>query len=153
MEYGATKDYNRLKNNNGPWGQTGYKMKNLIVMATVLFGAWVAQAAVQDWAPVTTVVVDGQTLLADRNHMTAYVFDVDTANTSNCYNGCAKAWPPVLVQAGEKVQAPFGVTARKDGTQQLTFNSRPIYLYEGDEASGDINGDGLNNVWHIIPVQ
>lgn len=128
-------------------------MKQVLLMLTLAVSGINAQAAVQDLAPVTTVVVDGQTLLADRNHMTAYVFDVDDVGVSKCYGGCEKAWPPILVKANEKVLAPFGVHTRKDGTLQLTFNSRPIYLYVGDSAPGETNGDGLQGVWHVIPVQ
>src|SRR5476651_836920 len=31
--------------------------------------------------------------MTDFQGMTVYTFDKDTAGVSNCYNGCAKAWP------------------------------------------------------------
>src|SRR5579871_4774679 len=32
--------------------------------------------------------------MTDFQGMTLYTFDKDTQGVSNCYNGCAKAWPP-----------------------------------------------------------
>jgi predicted lipoprotein with Yx(FWY)xxD motif len=127
-------------------------MKSFTSLATIFLVSTIAHADLRDNAPVTLVQVNGQQLLADRNQMTAYVFDSDAPGVSNCYKACAKAWPPILLAAGEQVQAPFALTTRTDGSQQLTFNNSPIYLYVGDEAPGDITGDGLGNVWHIIPV-
>ena len=49
--------------------------------------------------------------------------------------------------------ANLGVTTRKDGSQQLTHKGKPIYLFAGDGAPGDINGDGLGGVWHIVEKQ
>lgn len=33
----------------------------------------------------------------DSKGMTLYVFDKDKADQSDCYEDCAKAWPPFLV--------------------------------------------------------
>jgi len=33
-------------------------------------------------------------MLADADGRTLYTFDKDAANKSNCYGGCAAAWPP-----------------------------------------------------------
>ena len=34
--------------------------------------------------------------LADGKGMTLYMFTKDTKDTSNCYDKCAQAWPPLL---------------------------------------------------------
>lgn len=79
-------------------------------------------AAYGQTTPLTIVdLADGTKILADARGMTVYLFDLDV-----------------------------GITVRKDGTQQLTFNDKPIYFYVSDGAQGDINGDGLGGVWHII---
>jgi predicted lipoprotein with Yx(FWY)xxD motif len=103
-------------------------------------------------SPTSTVSVDGKEILTNAAGLTVYTFDPDTGTTSTCYTGCAKAWPPVLLPAGETVAAPLGVTIRTDGAQQITYNGHPIYLFIGDSKSGDINGDGDDGVWHIIAV-
>ena len=108
--------------------------------------------AVADVGPLTEVSVDGQNILADQNRLTVYVFDRDTLNLSNCYNACAKAWPPVLVAEDTVLDAPLAFTVRKDGEHQLTINGKPLYRYAGDEAPGEINGDGLGGIWHIVPA-
>jgi len=35
-------------------------------------------------------------VLVDDKGMTLYLFTRDGVNASNCYDGCAKAWPPFL---------------------------------------------------------
>lgn len=102
-------------------------------------------------APVTTVVVNGQQILADRNGMSVYTFDVDVTAESKCYDNCAVQWPPVLLQANEVVAPPFDTTVRKDGSLQLTINGKPLYLFFLDKVSGDIKGDNVGNVWHLVP--
>jgi predicted lipoprotein with Yx(FWY)xxD motif len=101
-------------------------------------------------APVTEIQVGGRKILADRHQMTAYVFDRDTAGVSTCYAACASAWPAIVLAAHENSEAPFGETTRKDGARQLTYEGRPMYLFFGDKKPGDINGDGLQGIWHLI---
>ena len=43
-------------------------------------------------APSTTL----GTFLVDGKGMTLYLYTKDTPNTSNCYDKCATAWPPLL---------------------------------------------------------
>src|SRR5512144_2799626 len=49
--------------------------------------------------------------LVDAKGMTLYLFLKDTPNTSNCYDACAKSWPPLLT-AGSPV-AGDGLDAAK----------------------------------------
>jgi predicted lipoprotein with Yx(FWY)xxD motif len=119
----------------------------LLVIAAPLTMAFAAPVV----APVTKVNVNGHDILADRNGMTAYVFDEDKTADSVCYGGCAKNWPPILLQASEQVTAPFSVSVRKDNARQINFNGHPIYRFAGDFKSGETKGDGLANTWHVIP--
>ena len=101
--------------------------------------------------PTSSLVLeDGREIVTDTKGLTMYVFDVDTGSESQCYDACAAAWPPLLIEAGQTVEAPLGTTIRKDGAVQVTLNGRPIYYFVGDGKPGDINGDGLQGVWHII---
>ena len=68
-----------------------------------------------------------------------YVFGADRGSTSRCYGVCAKAWPPLLTPAsplaGPGVQAkPLGMTKRKNGRLQVTYNGHPLYYYSGDKV-------------------
>lgn len=87
-------------------------------------------------------------LITTEEGLSTYTFDPDTGGVSTCYDGCARAWPPVLTTVREQA-APLGTTERKDGTLQLTYQGQPLYLYVGDAAPGDKTGDGLGGVWHL----
>lgn len=122
-------------------------MKNLIfaLVATLISATAFAQN------PLASVTLaDGRTIATDAKGLSIYTFDVDEPGVSNCYKGCAKAWPPVLVKSADGLQAPLAVTQRTDGTLQLTVNNQPVYLFVGDKNPGDITGDGLDDVWHLI---
>src|SRR4051794_40320232 len=88
------------------------------------------------------------TILTDGRGFTLYAFDADKGTTSNCSGACAAAWPPDTTtstdpQVGTGVtQSLLGQTTRADGTTQLTYAGRPLYLFKGDSAPGNTNGDG-----------
>ena len=93
--------------------------------------------------------------LVDDKGMTLYLFTKDTPNTSNCYDKCATAWPPLLTTgdpvAGEGVDAALlGTTNRTDGTVQVTYNGWPLYYYEKDKAPGDVIGQDVGGVWFVV---
>jgi predicted lipoprotein with Yx(FWY)xxD motif len=87
--------------------------------------------------------------ITDNSGMTVYTFDKDAAGKSMCYGSCAAAWPPVA--AGSM---PAGVesasVSREDGIQQATYKGRPLYRFAGDRKPGEMNGDKLQNVWHVV---
>jgi predicted lipoprotein with Yx(FWY)xxD motif len=114
-----------------------------------------------DPAPATSVSIADSpigSLLVDGTGRTLYVFDADEAETSNCYDACAAAWPPLLTastpSAGADVTAPdLGTTARHDGTEQVTYHGRPLYTFAGDHEPGDTNGHDLDEfgaTWHAV---
>ena len=94
--------------------------------------------------------------LADDKGMALYTYAKDTGATSTCEGGCAKAWPPLLVKdassvtEGDGVTGKVGVSARSDGTMQVTFNGVPIYYYAKDAKPGDTTGEGVGGVWFLI---
>lgn len=94
-------------------------------------------------------------ILADKEGLSLYTFNPDKANESTCYDGCAKTWPPVLVdqEQAASLTGVMGTAVRRDGSLQLTIDSRPVYLFIGDEKAGDINGEGLGGVWFVIDVK
>ena len=47
----------------------------------------------------------------------------------------------------------LGTTARSDGAKQATYGGHPLYLYEGDSAPSQINGEGLDDFgaeWYVL---
>jgi predicted lipoprotein with Yx(FWY)xxD motif len=108
-------------------------------------------------APVTDGVSAAQsdlgTILVDPDGFTLYVFTQDTDGESTCYEGCAALWPPVpgdTAISSDLDGSIFGTTSRTDGTEQLTVNGQPLYLYTPDASAGDVNGQGVGGVWFVV---
>ena len=92
--------------------------------------------------------------MTDFNGMTLYTFDKDTSGVSNCYNGCVKAWPVYTSGATAEKTLPENITVikRKDGTEQFAWKGMPLYYYVQDTKAGDITGDGVGGIWHIVKM-
>ena len=106
-------------------------------------------AALAQSAPATTADTSKGKAFVDGKGMTLYIFDHDTAGTSNCNNQCAVNWPPLMAAADAKPSGQWTVVTRKDGGKQWAYKGMPVYAFHKDEKPGDVTGDGVNNVWHI----
>jgi predicted lipoprotein with Yx(FWY)xxD motif len=87
-------------------------------------------------------------ILVNSNRRTLYLFKADVGAKSACAGACASAWPPLLATgkptAGSGLTASkLGTATRSDGTQQVTYNGHPLYLYIGDKKPGDVTGQGV----------
>lgn len=93
-------------------------------------------------------------VLADNQGLTLYTFTPDELNKSNCNAACAKAWPPALIDATDEklLSGVLGSIPREDGSHQLTVSGQPVYRFAGDQAVGDINGEGLNGIWFVLDL-
>lgn len=93
--------------------------------------------------------------LADEDGMTLYYFKNDVEGKSNCTDDCLANWPSVKA-ADYKApdgydQEDFGSIQREDnGDEQLTYKGYPLYYFAKDKAQGDVNGEGLKDVWYIV---
>jgi len=78
-----------------------------------------------------------------------------------CQGQCAVYWPPLLTskwpEAGPGVdQHALGITERPDGTYQVTYNGRPLYLFNNDAyiagitGTQSINGAGVDTPWGVF---
>ena len=53
--------------------------------------------------------------------------------------------------AGTGAQGTLLSTAMQtDGNSQVTYDGRPLYYFAGDTKPGDINGQGVGNVWFVL---
>jgi predicted lipoprotein with Yx(FWY)xxD motif len=96
--------------------------------------------------------------LVDSKGMTLYLFTKDSPGTSNCYGGCAAAWPPLLTSAAPSAGAGvtaslLGTTKRTDGSLQVTYNGWPLYTWVKDKAAGDTTGENVQGVWFVVTPQ
>jgi predicted lipoprotein with Yx(FWY)xxD motif len=92
---------------------------------------------------------------AGKDGRALYVFTVDAGTGSNCNDDCAASWPPLTatmaddVVAGAGVTGELGTVTRDDGSLQITLAGHPLYYFAGDKAAGDVNGQGVNDVWYL----
>jgi predicted lipoprotein with Yx(FWY)xxD motif len=123
-------------------------------------GAQVVTPATPAAAASGTTVMVGKdaslgSFLADDKGMSLYLYTKDTPNTSNCYDKCATAWPPLLTTGapvgGDGVDAAMlGTTKRTDGSTQVTYNGWPLYYFAKDTKAGDVTGQDVGSVWFLI---
>ena len=103
-----------------------------------------------------TISVEGTDLgaiLVDEDGNTLYLLTTDDQGASTCYDDCEANWPVLEgpVEAGDGVdEALLGETMRDDGTVQTTYNDWPLYYFAGDAQAGDINGQGVGDVWYVL---
>lgn len=93
--------------------------------------------------------------MTDKNGMTLYYFPKDNINQSNCTGQCVTAWPMyytdnVIVSSPLKKE-DFGSITREDGAKMTTYKGWPLYYYFQDKVAGDTLGEGVGNVWYIVP--
>jgi predicted lipoprotein with Yx(FWY)xxD motif len=129
---------------------TGVNFMDLVAPLAPWHGVWrpvSAKNGLEVAGPVavsTQKQADGSTVLAAGMFqgiagssglpIVVYSYSKDTKNHSNCTGTCALDWPPVLTsaaaQAGAGVsQSSLGKIRRSDGTEQLTFDGKPLYFY------------------------
>ena len=95
--------------------------------------------------------------LVDGMGKTLYVFENDADGKSTCNGACASTWPPLMV-TGDPVlgdgldKSLFTVITRDDGTKQVAVAGQPLYTYAPDTKAGDVNGQGVGNLWYAAGI-
>jgi predicted lipoprotein with Yx(FWY)xxD motif len=104
-------------------------------------------------AIVSVGTTEAGDVLVDAAGLSLYGFLDDADGEPTCEGACADAWPPILVDSAELPSGldadTFSVVERPDGTFQLKAGKWPLYLFAGDAAPGDINGQGSGDVWFL----
>lgn len=92
-------------------------------------------------------------VLADGTGRSLYFFALDGKGGSNCSGDCLGVWP--VFHTGELTLDPgldpddFGSMTRGDGAMQTTYKGWPLYYYASDTQQGQVNGDGINDLWYV----
>jgi predicted lipoprotein with Yx(FWY)xxD motif len=123
-------------------------MKTVKFLSVLAVAAAVATAAFAA-TPVKTVDSAKGKVLAGENGMTLYTFKKDTKGVSNCYDMCAKNWPPLMVSGDAKAEGAYSIVERKDGSKQWAKDGMPLYFWAKDTKTGDITGDGVGGNWDL----
>jgi predicted lipoprotein with Yx(FWY)xxD motif len=80
--------------------------------------------------------------------ITVYSFSKDTKRHSSCTSSCALVWPPLLTTGSPQVTTglpgrDLGAIVQSDGTHQVTFRGKPLYLYSNEQPCPDVQGNPL----------
>lgn len=116
-------------------------------------GPATTRGSIPPFVEVTVEMSEDGTHLVDAEGMALYRFTLDTDRTPTCLNACAEVWPAFYGDpvAGDGVDPDLlGNGERPDGSIQVTYGGLPLYYYSGDDAPGDINGHGFNDVWYLV---
>ncbi|KRB61496.1 hypothetical protein ASE04_21815 [Rhizobium sp. Root708] len=117
----------------------------------LLIASAVAAVATSAFAAEPVKVMDsakGKVLTGD-NGMTLYTFKKDSKGVSNCYDDCAKNWPPLMAASGAKAEGAYSLVDRKDGSKQWAKDGMPLYYWVKDKKMGDVTGDGVGGNWDV----
>jgi predicted lipoprotein with Yx(FWY)xxD motif len=94
--------------------------------------------------------------LTDAKGMSLYTFKKDAPGKSACTGDCIARWPVFytkkVVVSKKLDKQDFAVITRGDGIKQTTYKGRPLYYFANDVVAGDTNGEGVNNLWHLITL-
>lgn len=86
----------------------------------------------------------------DHQGMTLYTFKKDSSTKSECYEQCAKNWPPFKAEADAKPEGKWTVIERQDGTKQWAYDGKPLYTFIADKKAGDMTGDNkMDGAWKV----
>ncbi len=106
--------------------------------------------------PVQDAVAGAPAWVNPSSHRTLYFLDVDTATGGTCTQaaaGCLSIWPPFAPVAGSTATQNMTIITRSDGTgQQWAYQGHPLYMYAGDSAADQANGEGIpdfGGTWHV----
>ena len=95
-------------------------------------------------------VSSGTNALVDGKMMTLYTFAKDQPGVSNCYDNCAKNWPPLMAAADAKPMGDWTIVMRKDGGRQWAYKGMPLYTWIKDAKPGDATGEGMGQgAWKV----
>ncbi|PGL69419.1 hypothetical protein [Bacillus sp. AFS055030] len=93
--------------------------------------------------------------LTDTEGKALYYFKNDVSGKSNCTGDCLAKWPPFTEKEFEVPDGfnkkDFGTLTREDtGAEQVTYKGYPLYYFVNDKKEGDVNGQGVKDVWFIV---
>jgi predicted lipoprotein with Yx(FWY)xxD motif len=82
-----------------------------------------------------------------------------------CKGSCTSIWVPLTLSAGAKptgagqVNTSLGTVHRPDGSEQVTFQGKPLYTFVQDTSPGMVTGNGVQDQfggqqfnWHVAAV-
>lgn len=128
-----------------------------IGLSLAVAASWAAVGVADSHVPTLAVADDADEgrHLVDGEGMSLYLFTEDEAGPSTCYDDCAEARPPVLVEGQVAFEdgvdlGLVGTEEREDGSVQLTYDGWPLYTFTQDQDAGDMSGHDPDAGWHPV---
>jgi predicted lipoprotein with Yx(FWY)xxD motif len=126
----------------------------LVLLAAAIGPAAFGAANTVDTAAIMVKGVSTK-VLTDAKGMTLYYVTSDTPAASSCTESCAKIWPPLLSTAapaaGEPLPGKLALVKTANGSQ-VSYNGHLLYVYSGDSAPHQANGQGIAGKWWVAKV-
>jgi len=105
---------------------------------------------------LTSATRDVKYLISESNEMSLYTFDKDTLGVSNCSNiqketeseSCLDRWPIYSTLDDSADGGDFATATPYAGHSM--YKNHPLYYWFVDSKKGDVTGDNVGNVWHLI---
>ena len=103
--------------------------------------------------PLATAMLAGSPGFVGSNGHTVYVLSSDAFNNSTCTagSGCLGLWP-LVAPTNATLPTGWWSFTRPDASAQLEYAGWPLYMYAGDSAPGQTNGNGIvsfGGTWSI----
>jgi predicted lipoprotein with Yx(FWY)xxD motif len=124
-------------------------MKSIVLSTAILIAAGSAAAA----GPAKAIETVIGRVWADQNGMTLYTFDQDGNGKSNCYDQCARSWPPFTAPGDARAEGKWTIVERTDGGRMWAYDGRPLYTWTKDRKPGDVTGDGVGDIWRAAKAE
>ncbi len=123
--------------------------KLLLMLALASLGCGFASESARAAGPPVKAM---NGILVNAEGMTLYTYDKDRdmPGKSVCNDRCAQNWPPLLAAADGNAEGDYSIIMRDDASRQWAHKGQPLYLYKRDMKQGDMVGDDVQNVWHVI---
>jgi predicted lipoprotein with Yx(FWY)xxD motif len=97
------------------------------------------------------------TVLVDTSGKTLYFTDSDRPGAIKCTGDCNKLWIPSVPPNPNPQGVNLGVVQRPDGTNQLTYQNKPLYTFTLDSKDKPAAGNNANDnfggmafTWHAV---
>jgi predicted lipoprotein with Yx(FWY)xxD motif len=96
------------------------------------------------------------TILVDSQGMTLYHLSGEQKGKFICTSSaCVGVWHPLIAPSSGTPSGEvgsLGTVKRPDGTVQVTYKGTPLYVFTGDQQSGETKGQGIKDVgtWSVV---
>ncbi len=98
--------------------------------------------------------------LVSHSSRSLYILSSEKGAKLKCNGACLETWIPLEVKTpgktnaiGAGVKGKIGYVTRSKTMKQVTFNSYPLYTYQGDSGALQSNGEGITadgGTWTLV---